>query len=172
MKESAKSYRNRRIGILGFLCCILLFSACGTADISAYEDQEILIIGLEEEDFFITPGELMEMKCVSATAEGQSEKAGTVHAYGPTLNTFLEQYGRSLEEFKSIRFTASDEYVVTLGKVSWENYEIILSIADGSEALPDYQQPLRVVIPGGQSGNWVRSVVRIEFTEADTGGTK
>lgn len=172
MKECVKSFGNRKIGILGLLCCMLLLSACGTADISDYENQEILITGLEEEDFSITPGELMEMKCVSATAEGQSEKAGTVHAYGPTLKTFLEQYGRSLEEFKSIRFTASDDYVVTLGKVSWENYEIILSIADGSDALPDYQQPLRVVIPGGQSGNWVRSVVTIEFTEADTGGTK
>lgn len=158
--------------VIMILCCMFILCSCGPADISAYEDEQILVTGLEEEDFYITPGELMELECMSATAQGQTAKAGTVEAYGPTLKTFLEKYGKTLDEFKSVKFIAEDDYVVTLGKVSWENYDVILSVADGSEALPDYQQPLRVVIPGGQSGNWVRSVIEIQFTYNDDGGAK
>ena len=59
--------------------------------------------------------------------------------------------------------------MVTIGKASWDKYDVILSIARGSEPLEDYQQPMRVVIPGGESGNWVRAVTTIEFTYAEEG---
>lgn len=154
--------------IIALLLLALCLAGC-SADISAYEDSPILVTGLLEEDFYITPGELAALECVEATAVGQTAKAGTVQAYGPTLETFLAQYGKTLDEFKSVRFIASDDYVVTIGKASWDKYDVILSIARGSEPLEDYQQPMRVVIPGGESGNWVRAVTTIEFTYAEEG---
>lgn len=153
--------------ILAMLLTIL--GGCGELDISDYADSQILITGLLEEDFYITPEQLMELECVSETAQGKSAKAGTVKAYGPTLETFLESYGKTLDEFRSVKLIASDDYTVTLGRVTWEKYDIILSIGNGSKALDDYQQPLRVVIPGGDSGNWARMVVEIQFTYQDSG---
>lgn len=154
--------------IIAWLLLVLCLAGC-SADISAYADSQILVTGLLEEDFYITPGELAAMECVEATAVGQTAKAGTVQAYGPTLETFLAQHGKTMDAFKSVRFTASDDYVVTIGKVSWDKYDVILSISQGSKALPDYQQPLRIVIPGGDSGNWIRCVTTIEFTYAEEG---
>ncbi len=152
--------------IMALFLCVMLVS-CGKADISAYKDQQIKIIGLLDEDFYITPGELSEMECTSATAQGKSAKAGTVKAYGPTMETFLEHYGKTFDDFRSIRCVASDDYVVTLGRASWEKYDIIMSIANGSEPLYESQQPLRIVIPGANSGNWIRTVTSIEFTYAE-----
>ena len=159
------------------MCWILLvlmlvsLCGCGELDISAYGEKQILITGLLEEDFYITPNQLMEMECVSETAKGKTAKAGTVKAYGPTMETFLASYGKTLDEFYSIKLTASDDYKVSLGRATWERYDIILSVASGKKALPEYQQPLRIVIPGGDSGNWARMVVKIEFTYKDSGVT-
>ena len=58
---------------------------------------------------------------------------------------------------------------MTLGRATWEKYDIILSVAKGNKPLDEYQQPLRIVIPGGDSGNWARMVVKIEFTYKDSG---
>lgn len=156
----------KRIVILMLLLALL--AGCA-ADISAYADTPIRVMGLLEEEFYITAGELARLECVEATAVGQTAKAGTVQAWGPTLETFLAQYGKNLADFKSVRFTAVDDYVVTIGRASWEKYDVILSIAKGSKPLDDHQQPLRVVIPGGESGNWIRGVTTIEFTYAEEG---
>lgn len=150
--------------LIAALLCILSLAACGKADISAYSDQQILITGLLEEDFYITPGELAELKCVSATAQGKTEKAGTVKGYGPTLETFLAQYGVTLDELKSVKFFAADGYTVTLGRVTWEKHDIILSIANGKEPLDEQHRPLRLVIPGGESGTWTYLIQEIQFT--------
>lgn len=155
------------IRLLALLLLLVSLCGCGGLDISDYGDEQILITGLTEEDFYITPNQLLEMECVSATAKGKTAKAGTVQAYGPTMATFLEAYGKSLDDMYSIKLIASDDYKVTLGQATWEKYDIILSVARGNKALDDYQQPLRVVIPGGDSGNWARMVVRIEFTYKD-----
>lgn len=148
--------------IAGLLLCL---AGCSGVDISKYADTPILVTGLLEEDFYITPGELAALECVEATAVGKTAKAGTVKAYGPTLDTFLAQYDKTKDEFKSIRFTASDDYVVNIGRASWDRYQVILSVGP----LEEYQWPLRVVIPGGDSGNWIRSVTTIEFTYAKEG---
>lgn len=142
---------------------LILATGCGKANISAYENEAITVTGLGE-DFTFTPADLMAMECVSDTAVGQTEKAGTVKAYGPTLRTFLEAYGYSLEDVKSLRTVAKDNYVVTLGRATWDRYPVILSIANGSKPLFDKQQPLRLVIPGGKSGNWTYAVTLMEFT--------
>lgn len=153
----------RRIfcGVLALLV-LLAVSGC-SADISAYENVPIQIVGLENADFSVTPAELLRLDCVSATARGNSDKAGTVHAYGPTLAVLAEHYGHSLDEFRYIRFCASDGYDVTVNELIWDSYEVILSVANGTKPLEQRQQPLRVVIPGYDSGKWVRLVTRIEF---------
>lgn len=155
--------------LLAVLLIAVGLCGCGGLDISDYGEEQILITGLTEEDFYITPNELLQMECVSETAQGKTAKAGKVQAYGPTMETFLAAYGKSLDELYSIRLIASDDYKVTLGRATWEKYDIILSVANGNKALDDYQQPLRIVIPGGDSGNWARMVVRIEFTYLDSG---
>ena len=147
--------------VIAAAACSLL-TGC-EANISSYADEKILVKGLADEDFYITPGELAEMECVSATAKGQTQKAGTVTAYGPTLETFVEQYGHTLDDFKSLHTIAKDDYVVTLGRVTWDEHDVILSIANGSKPLTEKHQPLRLVIPGGSSGNWTYSVVEMEF---------
>lgn len=148
--------------------CLLtsIFCGCGKADISSYSDSQILVTGLLEEDFYVTPAELAELECVNTTTTGNTAKAGTVQAYGPTLETFLAHYGKELSEFRSVRFCASDDYDVTIGRVSWNKFDVILSIANGSKPLDEWQQPLRIVIPGGDSGNWVRLVTEIHFEYA------
>lgn len=151
------------------LCAALpaLLLVCLTgckADISAYETAPIQIIGLTEEPFSVTPKELMDMECVSATAQGNSDKAGTINAYGPTMETFVSSRGRSLDDFRTIRFSASDGYDVTVNRLVWDSYDIILSVSNGTKPLEERQRPLRVVIPGYDSGKWVRLVTQIEFS--------
>lgn len=167
-QKKRQPYKNGRCVILLICLSVMLLCLSGCkADISAYEDQEIRIIGLTEEEFTVTVGELADMDCRSATATGTSQKAGTVKAYGPTLQTFVETYGRSLDEFRSVTFRATDDYDVTLAALTWDSYDVILSVANGSEPLDEYQQPVRLVIPGGDSGKWVRMVYEIEFKEAE-----
>lgn len=159
----------KKLICLTLILCMMavVLGGCGSADISAYSDARILVTGLLEEDFYITPGELAELKCVSTTTTGNTAKAGTVQAYGPTLETFLAQYGKELSQFKYIRFCASDDYDVTIGRVSWDKYDVIMSIANGSKPLDEWEQPLRIVIPGANSGNWIRLVTEINFVYAE-----
>lgn len=165
-KQGGKMKGKRILGVL--LCVALLFGMAGCkADISEYENEEIQIIGLLDEDFTVTPGELAEMECTEATAHGKTAKAGTVQAYGPTLETFLSAYGKSLDEFYSIKFYAKDDYTVTLGRQTFQECDVILSIAMGSEPLYEGQRPLRLVIPEADSGKWTYMVYKIEFTYAE-----
>lgn len=151
------------------LALLLCLGAC-RADISAYASTPITVTGLTGEPFTVTPGELAQMECVRATARGNSDKAGTVRAYGPTLESLAQAYGRTLSEFRYVRFSASDNYDVTINALIWDSYEVILSVANGSKPLEERQQPLRVVIPGYDSGKWVRLVTQIQFVPAETGG--
>ena len=52
---------------------------------------------------------------------------------------------------------------MVLGPVTWDRRTVILSVANGTEPLEEYQQPLRLVIPGGNSGNWARMVTEMVF---------
>lgn len=138
------------------------------ADISSYANEQILVTGLGD-DFYVTPAELAELPLEEVTAVGQTEKAGTVNGVGPTLDTFLEYYGdgATKEDFKQVKFYASDNYTTALVRTLQEG-EIVLSIANGKDPLYEEQQPLRIVIPGEDSGTWIRLVTTIEFTPKDT----
>lgn len=150
------------------LLALVLLALCACrADISAYADTPITVVDLTEEPFTITPGELAQLDCVSATARGNSDKAGTVQARGPLLRTLAESRGRSLDEFYYVRFSASDNYDVTINALVWDAYDVILSVSNGSKPLEERQRPLRVVIPGYDSGKWVRLVTEIRFVAAE-----
>jgi DMSO/TMAO reductase YedYZ molybdopterin-dependent catalytic subunit len=135
------------------------------ADISAYGETPIEVSGLKEEDFIITASDLAELDCVTATTTGRSAKAGTVNAVGPLLGTFLADYGKTVDDFKKIRFIAADGYRTVLKGEYLTDYDQILSVAAGNEPLPAPEQPLRLVIPDAESSMWVYAVIRIEFVE-------
>ncbi len=136
--------------------------------IDTYKNEQIEIHGLTENDFYITPLELSQLKCERITAkgtgsgEGGVSKAGVVSAYGPTLQQFVATFGQDLQNFRRVKFTCKDDYYTTLRSDSLAN-TIILSIASGKDALYDTQQPLRVVAPAEESGKWAYGVVRIDF---------
>jgi DMSO/TMAO reductase YedYZ molybdopterin-dependent catalytic subunit len=149
------------------LCLIIWFAAgCGVsvqADLSTYGDQPILISGLSAEDFTVTPNELAQLDCESQSATGKTQKAGTVHGVGPTLDTFLAQYNKKQTDFQKIIFRAKDGYTITLGPQDFKKHTIILSLANGKEPLSEQEAPLRLLIPGAESGKWVRMVTEIKF---------
>lgn len=155
------------------LTCLLLGSCSGSvtvkADISAYGDTPITISGLSDKDFTVTPNELAQLDCVKMTATGKTEKAGTVTAAGPLLDTFLAQYGKSRSDFSKIEFYASDKYEITLDSEFLTNYKIVLSVARGNAPLPVKEQPLRLLIPKADSHYWIYAVIRIELTPKNSG---
>lgn len=61
----------------------------------------------------------------------------------------------------------SDNYDVTINALVWDAYDVILSVPNGSKPLEERQRPLRVVIPGYDSGKWVRLVTEICFVAAE-----
>ena len=140
------------------LAVLLLVLLCGcsgkTADISAYGDKPIEIAGLTEEEFTVTPNELAELERVSQSARGKTEKAGSVQADGPLLNTFLEPYGYQMSDFYKIRFICADGYKTVLRGEYLTDYDVILSISQGDEPLSEACRPLRLFIPGAESNMW------------------
>jgi hypothetical protein len=151
-----------------FLCAgLALFAGCGggRADISAYGDAPIEIAGLTDEEFTVTPNELAELPCVTRSATGATAKAGTVKAVGPLLDTFLEKYGKKASDFDRVRFIAADAYRVVLRDEYLTDYEVVLSVAEGGDPLPESERPLRVLIPEAESSMWEYACVRIEFVE-------
>jgi len=153
--------------ILPLIALALTLTSCGTStlkvDISAYGDAPITIAGLTDEEFTITPDELAKLPLTELSASGDTAKAGTVKGTGVLLSTFVEQYGKAQTDFALVRFIASDAYRVTLHTQSLEKYEILLAVANSNGALAKSEQPLRLVIPGAESNQWIYAVERIEF---------
>jgi hypothetical protein len=146
------------------LVCAAL-TACGSRlpDISEYGDTPITIAGLTETEFTVTPNELAKLDVSGASATGATEKSGTVRGVGPTLITFLAQYGKKPTDYKYIRFTANDEYRITLKGNLHGDDTVLLAIAGKNKPLPKSEQPLRLIIPDAESSQWIYGVVKIEF---------
>jgi len=159
----------RWISIFAVLATLFALASCGakTVELGDYADTPIEIVGLLNEDFTITPRELAQLKIESATAKGGSEKAGTVSGVGPSLRTFLAHYGKSPADFEFMRFTASDAYTQRFSGKAQADSTFILAISNGSKPLPNGEAPMRLIIPGAESNQWVYGVVRIEFTPVD-----
>jgi hypothetical protein len=157
------------------LCIAILIQASCTssrtdeiaASVAEYAGSAITVSGLTDGEFTVTPGELAKLECVSASASGQSAKAGTVKGMGPSLGTFLAEYGRAPGEFRLARFIASDGYRVTLREKTLAGGEVILAIAGSAGPLPQSERPMRLIIPGADSSQWVYAVERIEFELKD-----
>ncbi|MDR2088566.1 MAG: hypothetical protein LBP73_04345 [Clostridiales Family XIII bacterium] len=153
---------------ISLLCAALLLlaqAACGgkLPDISEYGDTPIEIAGLADEEFTVTPNELAELELTRASATGRTAKAGTVEATGPTLAAFLESRGAKPEDFSAVRFIASDGYRITIHERTLTGKEVILSLAPLSES----ERPLRLLIPGAESNQWIYAVTRIEFERGE-----
>lgn len=154
------------------LIMLMMFSGCSAkveADISAYSDTEITIVGLSEEDKIITPAQLAELKCVKKTVSvTTSTKKVVVDAVGPELDTFLEFCGVEQDQIDEMIVTASDGYTKSFkGEYFLTHPDIIFSLARGEEALEEDEQPLRLVVPGSMPDNWVMGVIRIQFILED-----
>ena len=154
-----------------FLCsCVvvvmlLTLVSCGgkLPDISEYGDTPITIVGLLDEEFTITPNELAKLDFERSSAKGTSAKAGSVNGVGPTLITFLAQYGKTPADFNYIRFTASDEYTIRLSGTKHNDDVVLMAIAGSNAPLPKSEQPMRLIIPDAESNQWIYAVVKIEF---------
>ncbi len=135
-------------------------------DISTYADEPITFVGLTDEEITLTAQDLADMDCERVKAVGTSDKAGTITGYGPTIQTLLAQYGKSLDDVKKIRVTCKDGYYQIIRGDNLHEGQIILSIAGGASgksALYEKQQPLRFVLPDGDSALWSYGVERVEI---------
>ena len=157
---------NLTIVIIAFLTALITLTSCGAQKINLgdYGDTPIEIVGLLDESFTITPNELAKLKMESATAKGATEKAGTVRGTGPSLTTFLAQYGKTPADFAFIRFTALDAYTQRFVGASHTDDVFIMAITNGSQPLSASEEPMRLIIPDAESNQWIYAVVRIEFT--------
>lgn len=140
-------------------------SGCGTddIDISAYENDTIKLIGLQDKDIEVSIAELKELNCKTVKTSCTSDKVGEVEATGPELATLLEKYGASKEDFKKITFKGTDQYDVPLMKKYITEHEIYLAFGIDGEPLADDAVPCRVIIPESYSAYWIRMVYEIEF---------
>ena len=154
------------------LVLTLFLTACGQsvevkADLSAYGDTPIEIVGLTDASFTVTPNDLSGLACVDRSVDGRTAKVGTVEAVGPLLNTFLANYGKSQTDFQKIIVSATDGYKTVLKDDLLEK-EIILSIAAGKDPLDQTYRPLRMIVQDAASSYWTYQVNCIEFvTESD-----
>jgi hypothetical protein len=178
-----RSARRRRLAIgiiaafavlvIAVVSSFLAYDNLRTANISSYAQSGISVSGLEDEDFIITPETLKDYEIVNLSTtgtgkgEGGESKAGTVNAYGPSMESFLATYGYTLTDFRSIRFLCKDGYTTVLRPSRMEDEVVIMSFAAGKEPLKRYQQPMRIVIPDGDTGQWCFGILRIEFVSAD-----
>ncbi|MEG1501278.1 MAG: hypothetical protein RR396_04910, partial [Clostridiales bacterium] len=129
------------VAILFLLIIFLIYQSNKGPDIAAYEQETVLITGLTAEDFNITPGQLAKMDCIQGDGVGKSAKAGIIKGYGPTLGSFLAEYGQERKNFSKIRFTSKDGYQKSLGEKMLKDGEVILSIANGMASLGENQRP-------------------------------
>ena len=139
-----------------------------TADISAYQDVTIEIVGISDQPFLITPAELssMKKKAISVPVhEGEvaaDEIPETGKAIGPTLDTFLKKYGKTTDDFRSMRVYTQKETSTAYVRTMKEE-ELILSIANGRKPLGEKQAPLRIASESMRAEEWSGWIRRIEF---------
>jgi len=126
-----------------------------------------MVSGLLDEEFTITPRDLMALDLVSRTATGATARAGTVNATGPLLDTFLAQYGYSAADFDRIRFIAKDHYRTLLRGDYLTDYDVVMAISSGSRPLAEDLRPMRLLIPEAESSMWIYCVIRIEFVHKE-----
>ena len=173
-----KKTRNRRIAVV-LLAVIVLLGATDawlafgppilTANISGYETVEIEVEGLAEEPITITAKDLAGMPLTKVSVEthqgelAEGEKPELGRAIGPTLDEFLKQYGKTTEDFRSMK--AYDERGNSTAFVrTMKEKTIVLSVANGRQPLGEKEAPLRIAVDGEDPGEWSGWIRRIVFT--------
>ncbi len=156
------------VAVLGYLNYRAVSAARSS---SLYGAGQILIHGLQDQDFDITLGDLKKLPTVTQYAEAAQANGEEirVEATGPLLDTLLKEYGKSQQDFSRIRFTARDNYSIAVPSGILKNRQIILSYINDGKPLEDDWQPIRVVIPGERAMYWVKDMIRIDF---ETGSDK
>ncbi|MBQ9060854.1 MAG: hypothetical protein IJ128_06910 [Firmicutes bacterium] len=140
------------------------------ADISGYENVEIEVDGLAEEPVMITAKDLSKMRLTKVKvdvhqgelAEGEVPELGI--ALGPTLDEFLKQYGKTTDDFRSMKvYNENDKSTAYVRTMKEET--VVLSIANGRTPLGEKEAPLRIAVDGEDPGQWSGWIRRIVFTE-------
>ena len=173
----SKRKRNRLLALFSALAVVLVFAGWFffgppvlTADISSYETTPIQVEGITKKAFLITPGELAGMKKVSIKVEvvqgelTDDEEPESGRAIGPTLETFLKKYGKTTDDFRSVRVYSDNEDSKALVQTMKEK-TVVLSIADGRHMLKEKEMPLRLAIEGERTDEWFGNVRKIVFVK-------
>ena len=159
--------RNKLLLALVVALCLALLPSCGTdeIDISAYSDQQILLVGLTDKDKeeAVTVRQLKEMECSTKKTKSTSDKIGTVKATGPWLSTVLEAYGHKQTDFSKIKIYGKDGYDISLNKDFLQENQVMLAFGIDGEPLDEESKPVRIIIPESDSAYWIRMVNKIEF---------
>ena len=145
---------------------IVIIAGINADDFSVYADREIIVRGIKDEPLTITPAQLLEMDCVDVYTNGGTSKSEGINGTGPEIETFLAAYGKKLSDYKKIRFICADDNKFVLsGEYMTGQYQIVMSVKQLEHVLPRSQQPLRIIIPGGEPGKWAYGVLEIDFVE-------
>lgn len=158
----------RKIAVIWVLVlCSFMLLSCGVDDIdtNSFKDDEIVISGLSENDQTITVEKLSELKCTTKKTQSTSDKIGTVKATGPLLETLVESYGSSIEDFSKVIIYGEDDYDIKLDKDFLKENQVILAFGIDGEPIKEDARPVRIIIPDSDSAYWVRMVNKIEFVE-------
>ena len=155
--------------ILGVGGRLLLGPPILFANIKNYEDVGIEVEGLGEEPFTITSGELADMKLDTIRVPVHEkellpdEEPELGKAIGPTLETFLGEYGYGIDDIRIMKvYNGKDQstaYVRTM-----QDNKSILSVAHGHKALGEKEAPLRIAVEGTDAEEWSGWVRKIVFT--------
>jgi hypothetical protein len=122
-----------------------------------------MVTGLGE-DFTITAADLAELPTAAETVANYEEQAGgDIYTCGPTLETFLEHYGYSLEDFESVSFVTNTSYSVYMSADTFSK-DVVLTIRTPTGALGEKYQPMQVIVPENNNENWAFGVISIDFS--------
>lgn len=147
------------------LVSVIACTGCGAdkIDVSGYEDVELVLCGVEENDIVLSVKDLQSFEVETITAESTSDKIGEVRATGVWLDTVLEAYGCEQADFSKLHFCGSDEYDVNLYSDYLKEHPIFLAFGMNGEPLDEESIPVRVIIRDSDSAYWVRLVTEIDF---------
>lgn len=168
--EHKKTHPSKQIVMILYAMMILAVTlGCGNPeiDLTTYGSETLTLIGLNDDDesqsVTMTITELQSLTCVTITTKSTSDKIGNVKATGPLLETVLEKYGVSLNEFKEIIITAKDGYEIVLNQPFISDNQLILAFGVDGEPLSEDEAPLRLIVPESDSAYWIRMIESIEF---------
>lgn len=137
----------------------------GYADDLDYKEETIEIVGLTDENFTVSVSELAALECIEkeVTTKNSYGSKKTKTAYGPLLQTFVEEYGMKLSDFSNIRIKAKDGYFTDL-EGDLLKRDSVLSFRDDAESpLKGASAPLILIVPKESSAMWVEGINKIEF---------